>query len=146
MRNIKRTRSGVTLIELILSIALISMIVVVLFSLFVMSSKINIKSEETLDSTYLGKDAMELAYDLSQTIFYDKLEEELVVIGYSFDEFNQSFGYKYSDNKYLNIKFSEKGNLVKVFVEIYEDQNMNQLEVQYESLYSWKGRGILSEE
>jgi prepilin-type N-terminal cleavage/methylation domain-containing protein len=143
VQNIKKNRAGLTLIELILSIAIIGLIAVSFMPLFVMSAKTNSKSETTLDSTYLGKDAMELAYGLSQDISYEKLGDELVGEGYSKISDNE-FGYEYSDNKYLNIKFTEEGNLIKVVVKIYKD--MNQLEVQYESLYSWKGRGILSEE
>ena len=55
--------------------------------------------------------------------------------------------YKYKDKKYLYIEFNEReeGNLIGVIVKIYKDKNMNELEVQYESLYSWIGRGILDE-
>ncbi len=153
MQNIKKTRAGVTLIELILSIAIIGLIVVSFMPLFVMSSKTNSKSETTLDSTYLGKDEMEVAYNLSKNIDYEDLESillgekqsERVEVEKVYDKIDDyEFGYEYSDNKYLNMKFDEEGNLVKVVVKIYKDKNMNQLEVQYGSLYSWKGRGILS--
>lgn len=139
MQNIKKANAGLTLIELIISIALIGMIVVAFMPLFVMSAKTNIKSEVTLDSTYLGKDAMELAYYLSQNTPYKELEGELVDRGYSVDGSQNTFGYEYSDKKYLNMKFSEDGNLVRVTAKIYKDKDMNQLEVQYESLYSWVG-------
>ena len=109
MQNIKKNRAGLTLIELILSIAIIGLIAVSFMPLFVMSAKTNSKSETTLDSTYLGKDAMELAYGLSQDISYEKLGDELVGEGYSKISDNE-FGYEYSDNKYLNIKFTEEGN------------------------------------
>lgn len=144
MHIIKKNKSGLTFIELILSIALIGMIIVVFMPLFVISSNANNKSEATLDSTYLGKDAMELVYYLSENIPYEKLEEELLDRGYSTSKSKEVFGYQYSDKKYLKMKFNEEDDLVRVIVKIYKEKDMNQLEVQYESLYSWVGRGILS--
>ncbi|MGI6114058.1 MAG: prepilin-type N-terminal cleavage/methylation domain-containing protein [Mahellales bacterium] len=145
MQKINKSEAGLTFIELIISIAIIGMIAVAFMPLFVMSVKTNNNSETTLDSTYLGKDAMELAYYLSRNVLYENLENELVSRGYSKDISTNTFGYEYGDKKYLNIKFSEEGNLVRVVVKIYKDKSMNQLQGQYETLYSWIGRGILSE-
>lgn len=142
MQNIKKYRAGLTLIEIILSIAIIGIITVAIIPLFVFSAKTNSKSETTLDSTYLGKDAMELVYHLSKNTPYEDLENELISRGYSSDISKKIFGYEYSDKKYLNMKFSEEGNLVRVIVQIYKDKSMNELEGQYESLYSWIGRDI----
>lgn len=145
MAKLKRNRSGLTLVELILSIAIMGIIAITFMPLFVISSKTVNKSETTLDSTYLGKNAMELVYDLSQNFPYEKLEEELIKNGYEKDVSNDIFCYKYNDKKYLDMRFTEKGNLIKVVVKVYKDETKNQLEVQYESLYPWFGRGILSE-
>lgn len=145
MAKLKRNRSGLTLVELILSIAIMGIIAITFMPLFVISSKTVNKSETTLDSTYLGKNAMELVYDLSRNFPYEKLEEELIKNGYEKDVSNDIFCYKYNDKKYLDMRFTEKGNLIKVVVKVYKDETKDQLEVQYESLYPWFGRGILSE-
>lgn len=146
MKNILKCKKGFTFLELILSIAIIGMIAVIFMPLFAMSAKNNNKSETTLDSTYIGKDAMELAYYLSKNVPYEKLEEELVSRGYNCNSSDMTFGYEYEDKKYLNMKFCEEDNLVRVIVKVYKDKSLNELEAQYESLYSWIGRGILSEE
>ena len=154
LHDIKKTDSGLTLIEIILSIAMIGIIVIISVSIFTISTKTNIESETMLNSTYLGRDVMELVYYLSKNIFYENLEEslktELEDKGYikcNIDPSKNAYCYKYKDKKYLYIEFNEReeGNLIGVIVKIYKDKNMNELEVQYESLYSWIGRGILDE-
>ena len=139
MENIKKSRSGFTLIELILSIAIIGMIIVSFMPLFVMSAKNNNRSENMLSATYLGKDAMELAYHLSTTVPYNDLASELVDTEGYINLSNGAYGIESGDEKYIHIQFTKGENekLVKVLVKVYEDQRMNQLEVQYESLYFW---------
>lgn len=140
MGNIEKSRPGLTLIELILSIAIIGIILISFMPLFVVSAKNNSQSESTLNTTYIGKDAMELAYHLSQTISYNDLKSTLVAKGYK-DLSGDAYGIESSDEKYIHMEFTKAENkkLVKVLVKIYKDQNMmeNQVEVQYESLYIW---------
>jgi type II secretory pathway pseudopilin PulG len=141
MKKTRNSESGLTLIELIISIALIAMILIAFLPMFIMSAETNTKSETTLDSTYLGKDAMEMAYDLSKNkeIFYEDLDNVLVdEKGYS-KESNNAYSFEYSDKKYLYIIFDKEDNtnLVRVVVKIYKNNSMNQLEAQYETLYSW---------
>jgi type II secretory pathway pseudopilin PulG len=141
MKKTRNSESGLTLIELIISIALIAMILIAFLPMFIMSAETNTKSETTLDSTYLGKDAMEMAYDLSKNkeIIYEDLDNVLVdEKGYS-KESNNAYSFEYSDKKYLYIIFDKEDNtnLVRVVVKIYKNNSMNQLEAQYETLYSW---------
>jgi type II secretory pathway pseudopilin PulG len=141
MKKTRNSESGLTLIELIISIALIAMILIAFLPMFIMSAETNTKSETTLDSTYLGKDAMEMAYDLSKNkeIFYEDLDNVLAdEKGYS-KESNNAYSFEYSDKKYLYIIFDKEDNtnLVRVVVKIYKNNSMNQLEAQYETLYSW---------
>lgn len=145
MQNIKKSRAGLTLVELILSIAILGMIIVTFMPIFVMSAKTNSRSEVTLDSTYLGKDAMELAYDFSRTVPYNELKNKLINEKGFKEISSNKYSYEYEDKKYLHISFTENGNLIKVVTKIYKHKSMNKLEVQYETLYSWIGRGILSE-
>ncbi len=90
MKAAGRFNDGFTLIEILIAIAIIGVIAVTFMPLFVMSAKTNVTSETTLDSTYLGKDAMELAYELSREINYEDVESELDNKGYT----------KISENKY----------------------------------------------
>lgn len=155
MRKINKNRPGLTLIELILSIAIIGMIIVSFMPLFVMSAKNNSKADNTLDATYLGKDAMELAYHLSsdETVDYNNL----ALAGYTYlghlsvepdisdptKGSSYAYGKEVSDNKYIYIKFSkanEDEDLVAVLVKVYKSPAMveNELEAQYETLYIWE--------
>lgn len=142
MPKIGRIRKGMTLIELILTIALIGIIAIGFVPLFAMSAKSNTKSEIVLDSTYLGKDAMELAYNLSKNIPLEDLKNEMVKRGFIYDSSKDDFELECDDKKYLSMKFKEENSLIRVVVKIFKDKSMNQLEVQYESLYPWIGRGI----
>lgn len=154
MRNIKKMRLGVTLVELILSIAIIGIIVVSFMPLFVMSSKTNSKSEITLDSTYIGKDIMELIYSEIRNYKdndFDKLTKyldgEIKKEDNKYIEVNgKDNTYRYKDSKYIKIEYKEDDNLINVIIRVYKDEEMNQLEVQYESLYPWKESGNISEE
>lgn len=141
----KKHKKGITLIEIIVSLALIGIIIIGFMPLFILSAKGNSKSENTLESTYQGKDTMELIYYLSKNITYDELEQKLKDRGYSLDKAKGFFTYKYDDNKYTILKIKEENNLVRVIVENYKDINMTELEAKYESLYSWRGKGVLNE-
>lgn len=153
MKNIKNARIGVTLIELIISIAIIGIIIVSFLPLFTMSAKTNSRSEATLDSTYVGRDTMELIYSLikkNKNEDFDDLLEYLdgkIKEDTKYRKLNEKegnvFEYEYEGNKYIDVKFKEDGNLIGVVVRVYKDKDMNEnkLEVQYESLYPWKGSG-----
>lgn len=138
MGKTRKKRLGFTLVELMLSMAIIGMIVVSFMPLFVRSAQNNRRSGDTLSATYLGKDAMELVYDLSKNITYDKLEERLIVAGGYEKLADNTYGIESSKGKYSTIEFRGDAKLVKVLAKVYEDETMAQLEVQYESLYPWK--------
>lgn len=153
MRIIKKYRPGLTLIELVLAIAIIGMIIISFMPLFVMSAKNNNKSENILSATYIGKDAMELAYHLSndEKVIYNGLKSEhdpkvyktlstrLAEEGYR-QLSDNTYAIESSDQKYITIEFTEKGKLMNVLVKVYKEPGTleNQLEAQYESLYFWK--------
>lgn len=145
-KKIVNAKKGLSLIELMISIVIIVIILTVFMPLFMLSIRNNSTSDIMLNSTYLGKDTMELIYDLSRSVPYENIEDELVDnMGYTKEVSDNSYSFEYDDGRYLNIKFdeTENGNLIKVIVKIYGDRNMNGPEAQYESLYTWVGRGIL---
>ena len=146
MGDAKKHIKGLTLVELIVSIAIIGVIAIAFIPIFGMTARINNRSEVVLDSTYMGKDIMELIYKWSQEEEYENLESKLIDAGYTKDTEDGTFGYEHDDKRYSNIRFSEEGNLLRVIIKIYRDKSVQQLEAQYESLFSWKGRGILGEE
>lgn len=145
MKEIKKSRKGLTLVELVLSIAILGIIFIGFMPLFILSAKTNNQSQATLTSTYLGKDTMELVYHLSETLPYERLGEELKKKGYKESGFKNIFNYTYEDDRFLELKFSEEGELIKVLARIYEDKTLRKLQAQYESLYFWLGRDMIGE-
>lgn len=145
MKGLKENIKGLTLIELIISLAIIGIIVIAFMPLFTMSAKANIKSGTMLGSTYSGKDAMEEVYQLSRQVAYDQLGEKLEEIDRGYKKGSEANEWeKYLDNdRVLKLKFGEEDNLINVEVYIYKG---DQVETHYQSLFSWKGRGILSED
>ena len=112
MRQLINNRDGLTLVEILIAITIIALIAAAFVPLFVLSAKSNVRSETVLDSTYVGRDAMELIYSLSKEVQYDQLADELVSLGYDKLPDNE-FGLEYDDNKYLVLKFIEEDDLIR---------------------------------
>lgn len=158
VNKIKKSKSGLTLVEIIIFIAILGLLILTFLPLFTMSTKTNNKSQTTLDSTYVGRDTMEAIYnmiDIEKNNFEDF--EDLVVniddkiraikikeanIYKKYEEKTKKakniYSYKYKDKKYIKNQFKEEGNLIRVIIRVYGDEDMNELETQYESLYFWK--------
>lgn len=153
MGNIKKNRLGLTLIEIILSIAILGIILVAFMPLFVMPAKTNSKSQTMIESTYIGSDTMELIYsqiqnnsisnfeDLSVHLNEKILDDEKYDKGTKIED--NIYTYEYENSKYIKVEFKEDGNLIGLLVKVYKDKDMNdtEMEVQYESLYIWKESG-----
>ena len=148
MQIIKKDKSGLTLLEVLLSIAIIGIILIAFISLFTMSGKTNIKSESILRSTYIGQNVMEIIYSASRNVGFDEfntnLKEEL---GDNFllDTTRENI-FIYQDEesleKLVKIKMKkEEGmeNLIRVLVKVYDDKDLKIVEAQYETLYYWGG-------
>lgn len=147
MQIIKQDKSGLTLLELLLSIAIIGIILIAFISLFTMSGKTNIKSESILKSTYIGQNVMEIIHSASKNIEFDEfntnLEEEL---GDNFllDATRENiFIYREEESleKFVKIKMEREAdmkNLIRVLVKVYDDKDLKTLEAQYETLYYWE--------
>lgn len=138
----KKDIGGLTLIELIISIAIIGIIAIAFIPLFTMSAKANRKSETMLGSTYTGKDAMEYIYQISRETAYRDIGSKLIEKGYVETSQSNIWEKKIDDKRHLKIEFKEEGNLIRTIVRVYKGE---QVESQYESLFTWKGRGILSD-
>lgn len=153
MGNIKKNRLGLTLIEIILSIAILGIILVAFMPLLVMPAKTNSKSQTMIESTYIGSDTMELIYsqiqnnsisnfeDLSVHLNEKILDDEKYDKGTKIED--NIYTYEYENSKYIKVEFKEDGNLIGLLVKVYKDKDMNdtEMEVQYESLYIWKESG-----
>ncbi|MDI9477018.1 MAG: type II secretion system protein [Natronincolaceae bacterium] len=121
--NMKYKKKGLTLIEVILSLAILGIIIVPFLNIFVFSTVTNRKSENILDATYVAQNIMEQRYAES------KNENEIP----ESEEYPDPFGVGY----WVEETIDNEGNLVRVIIKIYSDDNKNKLEAQMETYLLW---------
>lgn len=138
------TSKGLTLIEIIVSLALLSIIIIPFLAMFVNSTKVNSRSDTTLNATYLAQVTMEELYHFSESYtFMDGLiqlgdngfTQTTIIVGNDYD-----FG-KEQGPHYIKIeirKSAYSGNLTKTLVKIYNNSAMDILQAQMETILSWK--------
>ncbi|MCC3356545.1 hypothetical protein [Bacillus sp. REN16] len=118
------TEKGISLIEILISIVLLSIIVVSFLTMFVQSAKTNKISEDTLVATYLAQDTMECIYNSSKTSSFNSVK----VKG---DCTPKNDGYD------TTISIVKEEDLYKVLVVVL-NQSTGRKEAQMETLLSWK--------
>ena len=123
-KKLKNNRKGLTLIEVILSLAILGIIVIPFLNMFVFSSVTNRKSGNILDATYVAQDRIEKKYEESKSgtvpIPTEGVDSDLVG------------GYWVEEN-ILEVD----DNLVRVLVKVYSDDSKNELEAQMEIYLLW---------
>ncbi|MDL4841681.1 type IV pilus modification PilV family protein [Aquibacillus rhizosphaerae] len=134
-KQLKRLLSskGMTLVEILASIMILSIIVVTFLTLFIQSARTNSISEDIMDATYVAQTQMEEIYNLSTTS-----EQNINVLqdqsscdadtSYIFTEKNGDFCVK------VRMKDSNIVDLKDVVVEVYRD---NKLESKMETKLNW---------
>lgn len=123
-------RKGMTLIEIIISLALLAIIVVPFLTLFVYSTVVTQKSEIVLDATYVAQRVIEDIYNESQ--------DETIPIPSDGIEKNWD---SWSGNYWIYKEISVQSNLVSVLIKIYSDDSESQLEAQMETKLLWVYNG-----
>lgn len=130
--------AGFTLIEVLVSLTLISAIITGSMGLFVFSSRTNKNSKISFDATYIARNNMEMVYGLSRAVDL-KSGIDIIKKEKGFDEisnFENLFG-KVVDDQYVTIHLKEWGNLIDVIVNVYEDATLNNLTAKMETLLIW---------
>ncbi|MCB2355922.1 prepilin-type N-terminal cleavage/methylation domain-containing protein [Clostridium estertheticum] len=143
-KNILIKRKGMTLIEIIVSLAILAIIIVPFLNMFVQSTVTNKKSETILDATYVAQREMEYIYSISKskTFIAGRLQ---LTDNDGFTQTNVSANNNYSYTKnvtgyFINIQIMRivgRGNLVKLLVKIYDNSSMSKLESQMETILPW---------
>lgn len=145
-RELKNDK-GFTLLELVVSIALLALIVGALLSAFTFSTKTNIKSSAIVDEGYLAQEWMEKIYDLSKTKTLTELADALLAEGFPYFEWGVPADYytfqadKDGYHVYITIKLKEYIDydiLKYVLVEIYEDDTLNNKMAMLQNIISIK--------
>ena len=85
MRKITNSEKGLSLIEVVASILLISIILLSFFGLFIQSKKTGVASEKIVDATYAAQIELEDLYSVISNNNIYELEEYLTAQSYSSD-------------------------------------------------------------
>lgn len=85
-RQITNNAKGFTLVEILVSITILSIIVVTFLTFFIQSAKTNASSVNMLDATYVAQSQMEEVYNLSTNVNYNQVKNELEGMGYTSTE------------------------------------------------------------
>lgn len=131
---------GMTLIEILASIVILSIIVVSLLTFFVQSSKTNTVSKNIINATYVAENEMENIY--GKVTVVKSLAEFSTPEGYVEKSKSEVSAYyeKNIPNHFVTLELlSDTGNpTVKVKVKVFKDSSKTKTEAQMEMLLAWK--------
>lgn len=140
-KQIMMEETGITLVEVIASIALLSVIMLLFFMIFSQFLNTSNKSEDIISATYVAQTEMEQLYQLSKTVSISEVEDKLLENGYinigMIDEWIVFEKYEQYDIRIKLKLLDEETNLEPVVIEVY-DPSTSKLETKMESLFTWK--------
>ncbi|MBU9721917.1 MULTISPECIES: type IV pilus modification PilV family protein [Bacillaceae] len=133
-----KSEHGRTLIEIVLSIAVLAIIIIPFTSMFVQSAKTLNVSDEIMDATYVAQTVMEEIYHLSQTTSYqaESLPSEYVSIP---SEEGDKF-FTILEDYYVELTMKQENTesqLVNVLTRVYNNSSKEKLEAQMETYLLW---------
>jgi prepilin-type N-terminal cleavage/methylation domain-containing protein len=132
------TEKGLTLIEILASITILSVIIVSFLSMFVLSSRETNFSSDKINATYVAESTME---QMTHVVTISTgINSVLAPAGFTVQDCSTCYGSTIQGH-FVYIKVYEKnpGNgLVTVIVKVYQDSSKEKQEVQMESLMAWK--------
>lgn len=134
---------GLTLIEVLVSIILISIILFSFFSFFIQSAKTGKTSEEVVDATYLAQVEMEKIYEVSNKgDFKSGINEIVNSLSYKQLSPDSSKEYRYSksqDGFYLTLTFKEHTypGMSYLVIEVFEHENDIRPRAKMETILEW---------
>lgn len=143
MKKYFSSEKGLTLIEILVSIVILSIIVVSFLSMFVQSSRSNAVSKNIIDATYIAEKEMEELYG---KISSANSLAEFSPTTYMLREpktNEKAFYEKNVPNHYILLELTSKPDdpLVKVLVKVFSDSTETKQEAQMEMILSWRSSG-----
>ncbi len=134
-------QNGMTLVEIIVSIAILSIIIVTFLTFFIQSTKVNNVSKDITDSSYVAQSEMEEIYHLSDTMSY---VDTITYLSNTYHVNSSDSNYEYILTKQMedtniyniSITFTTNDDVKDVVVKVYNDAN--KLEAQLETKLLWE--------
>lgn len=134
---------GMTLIEILASMVILSVIVVSLLSMFVQSARSNNVSKTIMGATYIAETHMEEIYSLAvASTSLDIASTAIVNKGYTLvskTSEQASYGRNVTGHYvFIELASASGDPLVKAKVKVFKDQSKSVKEAQMEMLIAWK--------
>lgn len=132
------SEKGLTLIEILASITILSFLITSFLAMFIQSAQTNHFSESKMNATYTAEAAMEEMSNLVTSAA--SLNNLAVPAGYSTADCPTCYD-KSVPGHFIYIKVYEKhpgDGLASVLVIVYHNSSKTKLEAQMENLLSWK--------
>lgn len=139
MQEIKfyHNEKGLTLIEVVASIVILTLIITSFTMMFIQSAKTNKTSENIIDSTYYAQVEMENIHAISKEYTFN--ERENAMAGLSYVTIDSTVFTKNKNDKYFETHLTkESDSLARVLVQVYNNNTQKKLEAQMETLLSWE--------
>jgi type II secretory pathway pseudopilin PulG len=134
---------GLTLVEILASIVVLSLLIISFLALFLNSAKSISKTEDIIDSTYVVQSKMEEIYGLSQTYGFSNSLSRYSGLGWTEIVSNQpitKITMNQKNNYYITAEISKDANspkLIKVLIKAYTDESKQKLDTQMETVLLW---------
>ncbi|KGR74033.1 hypothetical protein [Ureibacillus sinduriensis] len=160
--NKKLNEQGISLIEVIASILIISIVLISFFSLIIQSNRVGNSSEDIVNSTYIAQTEMENIYNMNKTLernTFSNLNQENIInnikeqisndfknLGYKSDsstKVDETLKLDNGPNSYILLTIKDnvilenesKVAVVAIVIKVYEN---NILKTQMENAFNWK--------
>ncbi|WP_163537908.1 prepilin-type N-terminal cleavage/methylation domain-containing protein [Gracilibacillus sp. YIM 98692] len=141
--NYFHDQKGFTLVEVLVSVTILSMITVSFFAVFAFVSKTNLKSEHSIEAQYIGQDQIESIYQYSQTMTYEEMWSELEKQGFILVEQQENARiYQIQKDSYrIQVTFSDSiidSKIKKILLKVFRIGQSEHLVSQLETAYKWR--------
>lgn len=142
----QKNENGLTLVEVLASVVLLTIIITIFLNVFIQSAKTNTTSEEIVDATYLAQTEMEKIYSRSIVTKYSERENAFRDLGYSpLSSENEwsVFGKELDEGYYAKVRIQknsmeEAENMNRLIVTIHDGSAAGKTQAQMENILVWE--------
>lgn len=138
--NSRLNSKGLTLIEILVSIILITIILSAFFSLFIQSARTGKTSEEVVDATYLAQTEMEKLYEISRDEdFTSSIKKIVETLDYTQPKSDEYIFTKEINGLYIHLKLEKHfyPKMSYLIIEVFEQENGTRPRAKMETILEW---------